>query len=54
MFNNDSLDIRTNYRILIVDDQKFNIEALLIILDYFVKVQISVCDSALNGLVAFE
>ena len=39
--NYDQLDALKDYRILIVDDQKFNIDALLIILDYFVKVNIT-------------
>jgi len=39
---------------LIADDQKFNIEALLIILEYFVKVDTSICDQALNGQEAYD
>ena len=48
------LEAVNEYKILIVDDQKFNIDALLIILEYFVKVDTSVCDSALSGQSAFE
>ena len=42
------------HRILIADDQKFNIEALMIILEYFVKVDTSICDQALNGQDAYD
>ena len=43
-------------RILIVDDQNFNIDAAMIILKYSVKLINSqdICDTAQNGLQAFE
>jgi hypothetical protein len=34
----DDQSLNDDKRILIADDQKFNIEALIIILEYFVKV----------------
>ena len=39
---------------MIADDQRFNIDALIIILEYFVKIDVSVCDSALNGQSAYD
>jgi len=39
---------------LIADDQKFNIEALIIILEYLVKVDTSICDQVLNGQSAYD
>ena len=43
-------------KILIVDDQSFNIDAVMIILKYAVKIENCdlVCDTAQNGLQAFE
>ena len=42
-------------KILIVDDIGFIIQALLIILKYFVKIDISIsCDKAMNGKEALE
>jgi hypothetical protein len=36
-------------RILIVDDQKFNIDALFIILEYYVQINPKIYDFALDG-----
>ena len=40
-------------KILIVDDQVFNIDALKIILQYKLGIPASICDSALSGVDAF-
>jgi CheY-like chemotaxis protein len=44
----------SNNRILIVDDQKFNIDALLIILEHYVRINPRFCDYALNGQIAID
>ena len=39
---------------MIVDDENFNIEAVKIMLQYSLKVDISICDTAMNGEEALE
>ena len=39
---------------MIVDDQGFNIDAVKIVLEFSVKIDVSICDSALNGLDAIK
>lgn len=41
-------------RILIVDDQSFNINALIIILKHAIGIDPTICDKALNGLEALD
>ena len=41
-------------RILIVDDQIFNIQAAKAILEYRLRISPEICDYALNGVEAFE
>jgi PleD family two-component response regulator len=46
---------RYDYKILIVDDQSFNIEALKIILHYCIGLNTQLyCSSALSGQQAFQ
>ena len=39
---------------MIADDQKFNIDALLIIFDYFFQINLKICDFALHGQIAVD
>jgi ornithine carbamoyltransferase len=44
-----------DFKILIVDDQSFNIQALLIILKYRIGLDTSkLCETALSGEIAFK
>eukprot|EP00356_Strombidium_inclinatum_P012531 CAMPEP_0170484356 /NCGR_PEP_ID=MMETSP0208-20121228/3840_1 /TAXON_ID=197538 /ORGANISM="Strombidium inclinatum, Strain S3" /LENGTH=106 /DNA_ID=CAMNT_0010757671 /DNA_START=2495 /DNA_END=2812 /DNA_ORIENTATION=+ len=50
----ESHEVSGEKRILIVDDQIFNIRALKIILEYKFGVKASACDHAFNGREALE
>jgi CheY-like chemotaxis protein len=53
---NNDLGKFSQRRILIVDDQSFNIDAMLIILQYSIKIKdcSSICDSAFDGQQALD